>query len=113
MNPQGCYLQYSVVQMLADNVSADVRQAVLRNFAAYVIGKGPGFGKRVGDRFQITELVVSIPCSEATAVCEIIVEEGEFKPVLWSKFIHWSRVDMLDAVRRVLHAGCSAYLIDM
>lgn len=66
--------------MSADSVSADVRRAVLRNFAAYVIGDGPGFGKRIGDRIQVTELVVSVRCSEATAVCEIVVEEGESRP---------------------------------
>jgi hypothetical protein len=65
-------------------VSAELRRKVLQNFASYVIGLGPGFGKRVGDRIEVTELVCCLQRLEAMAVCEIVVKEGMVL-VLWTR----------------------------
>lgn len=61
-----------------ETASAELRRKVLQNFASYVISVGPGFGKRVGDRIQVRELVFCLRKLEAMAVCEIVVKEGMF-----------------------------------
>lgn len=63
-----------------ETTSGELRRKVLQNFASYVIGVGPGFGKRVGDRIQVKELVCCPRNLEATAVCEIDVKEGMLWP---------------------------------
>jgi len=72
------------------------REKVLHDFARFVIGHGPGFGKGIGDRIVVKDLLYSIQDLRAVAVCELIVKE-----------------DMLDSAGRSLHAGCAAYLIDI
>jgi hypothetical protein len=59
-----------------ETISTELRRRVLQNFARYVIGDAPGFGKRVGDRIQVTELIYCPRILKAMAICEVVVKEG-------------------------------------
>lgn len=61
---------------MMETVSAKLRLKVLQNFASYVIGDDPGFGKYVGDRIEIIELLYCLRRLEALVICEIVVKEG-------------------------------------
>lgn len=98
-----------------ESISAELKQRVLQNFASYVIADKPGFGKHVGDRIQVTELLYCARNLKAKAVCEVVVKEGKPWPFGQSllRVLIVVYQDMLNNADNVLHACCSAYLIDM
>jgi hypothetical protein len=53
------------------------RKKVIHDFRCYVIGHGPGFGKAIGDRIIVKDLLYSIQELRAVAICELVVAEGK------------------------------------
>ncbi|KAF8520770.1 hypothetical protein BU17DRAFT_65230 [Hysterangium stoloniferum] len=62
-----------------------IREKVLHDFALYVVGRGPGFGKDIGDRIIVKDLLYSIQDLQAVAVCELIVKEGKYHGIITQK----------------------------
>jgi len=54
----------------------EIRHNVQRDFAYYVIGTKPGFGKSVGDRMEVKELAYCLKTSRAMGSCELTVAKG-------------------------------------